>query len=124
MAGPRPDYDCRNSMGAYEDLAEALRHTDAMQDALAALEREPVELLYAICREYEATSQPVPDHHLHISGYFKDLVLRVLLSGGLLERHPGSRLSIYSYKPTSAAMEYYRRLAKESWHPEKTTRPG
>ncbi len=48
-------------MGAYEELIERLRQTDVMQQVLAALEKEPVTLLYAICKEYEASNEPVPD---------------------------------------------------------------
>ena len=106
---------CRENMGAYEDLIERLRQTDVMQQVLAALEKEPVALLYAICKEYEASNNPVPDHHLPIVGYLKEVALRTLLSGGLLERQPGGRLSVYSYTPTSDGIECYRRLENEGW---------
>jgi len=102
-------------MGAYEELIERLRQTDVMQQVLAALDKEPVTLLYAICKEYEASNEPVPDHHLPFSGYLKEVALRTLLSGGLLERQPGGRLSVYSYRPTSDGMECYRRLVREGW---------
>lgn len=102
-------------MGAYEDLIERLRQTDVMHDVLAALEKEPVALLYAICKEYEASNEPVPDHHLAISGYLKEVALRTLLSGGLLERQPGGRLSLYCYRPTSDGIECYRGLVSEGW---------
>jgi hypothetical protein len=55
-------------MGAYDDPIERLRQMDVMQQVLAALEKEPVTLLYAICKEYEASNEPVPDHHLPIFG--------------------------------------------------------
>lgn len=110
-----PRNSCRGNMGAYEDLSEALRQTDAMQAVLAALEKEPITLLYAICAEYKSSKEPVPDHHLHVSGYLKEVALRALLSTGLLERQPGGRLSIYSYKPTPAGIKYYRRLVDEGW---------
>ncbi|MGB2856319.1 MAG: hypothetical protein WBC61_06720, partial [Dehalococcoidia bacterium] len=84
-------------------------YSTAMQAMLAALEKEPVTLLYAICKE------PVPDHHLHVSGYLKEVALRALLSTGLLERQLGGRLSIYSYKPTPAVIKYYRILVDEGW---------
>ncbi len=84
-------------------------YSTAMQAVLAALEKEPITLLYAICAE------PVPDHHLHVSGYLKEVALRALLSTGLLERQPGGRLSIYSYKPTQAGIKYYRILVDEGW---------
>lgn len=102
-------------MGAYEDLIERLRQTDVMQQVLAALEKEPVTLLYAICKEYEASNEPVPDHHLPISGYLKEVAVRTLLSAGLLERQAGGRLSVYSYRPTSDGMECYRRLVGDGW---------
>ncbi len=102
-------------MGAYEELIERLRQTDVMSEVLAELEKEPVRLLYAICKEHEASNAPVPDHRLTISGYLKEVALRTLLSGGLLERQPGGRLSVYSYTPTSDGIECYRRLVNEGW---------
>ncbi len=85
-------------MGAYEDLSEALRQTDAMQAVLAALEKEPITLLYAICAEYKSSKEPVPDHHLHVSGYLKEVALRALLSTGLLERQT---VAGYLFTPTN-----------------------
>ena len=85
----------RENLGAYEDLIETLRQTDVLQQVLAAFEKEPVRLLYAICREYESSKEPVPDHHTPGSGYSKDVALRTLLSAGLLQREPGGRLSVY-----------------------------
>ena len=100
-------------MGAYEDLAQVLRQTQVMQQVLTELEKEPVTLLLAICREYEATKEAVPDHHLHLSGYLGEVAMRVLLEAGLIERQPGRRLSVNSYEPTSAGTEYYRKLKGE-----------
>lgn len=102
-------------MGAYENLVAKLKKTGEMQQVLANLEREPVSLLYAVCKEYETTKEPIPDHHLLVSGYLKEVSLRTLLSAGLLERQPGSRLSLYTYRPTAAGMKYYRNLVSEEW---------
>jgi len=110
-----PNDSCHENMGAYEDLSEVLRQTGVMQQVLAVLEKDPVTLLHAICKEYEASNELVPDHHLHISGYLKDVALRTLLSAGLLERQPGGRSTVYAYKPTSTGIEYYRRLVNEGW---------
>ena len=41
-------------------------YSTAMQAVLAALEKEPITLLYAICAEYKSSKEPVPDHHLHV----------------------------------------------------------
>jgi len=106
---------CWENMGAYEDLIEKLKQTEAVQQVLATLEKEPVTLLHAICKEYEVSNEPVPDHHLLVSGYLKEVALRALLSAGLLERQPGGKLTVHAYKPTSAGMKYYRRLVNEGW---------
>ena len=90
-------------------------YSTAMQAVLAALEKEPITLLYAICAGYKSSKEPVPDHHLHVSGCLKEGALRTLLSTGLLERQPGGRLSIHSYKPTQAGIKYYRILVDEGW---------
>ncbi|HEY49878.1 MAG TPA: hypothetical protein G4O13_07525 [Dehalococcoidia bacterium] len=102
-------------MGAYEDLTERLKQTEVVQQVLSALEEEPVALLQAICGEYAVSNEPVPDHHLPISGYLKEVALRTLLSAGLLQREPGGRLSIYAYRPTAEGMKYYKKLLKDGW---------
>jgi len=106
-------------MGAYADLVRKLRKTEVMREVLASLEREPVALLYAICREYESSGEPVPAHHLRTSGYLTEAALRALVSAGLLQREPGGRLSVYSYRPTSEAMSCYRRLVAEEGSPRQ-----
>jgi len=101
-------------MGAYEDLVETIKQTEAMQQALAGLQEEPVKLLWAICKEYEASNEPVSDHHFHLSGYWGEIALRALLSAGLIEQQSGDRSSIFRYKPTPAGMEHYKRLIRET----------
>ena len=102
-------------MSAFEDFTQAIRQTEIMQQFLADLEKEPVTILLAICREYELRNEAVADHRFHVSGYVGELALQALLSGGLVERLPGGRLSVYSYKPTQTGMEFYRRLKSEGW---------
>ena len=106
---------CSETMGAYEDFIQTTRQTEVMQQVLADLEKEPARLLLAICREYEASNEPVSDHHFHVSGYLGEIALRALVSAGLIERQAGGRFAIYRYKPTSAGMEHYRRLTSEGW---------
>lgn len=110
----RQEY-CWGNMGAHEDLIEKLKQTDVLQQVLGAFEKEPVILLHAICKEYKVSNEPVPDHHLLVSGYLKEVALRALLSAGLMERQPGSKLTVHAYKPTSAGMKYYQRLVNEGW---------
>jgi hypothetical protein len=99
-------------MGAYEDLTERLRQTDAVQQVLASLDKEPIAIFNAICSKYEATGQPVPSHHFITTGHIREVALRSLLEAGLLEQQPGKRLSIYSYSPTPEGMKYYKKLAR------------
>jgi hypothetical protein len=101
-------------MGAYEDLVQTIKQTEVMQQALAGLQEEPVKLLRAICKEYEASNEPVSDHHFHLSGYWGEIALRALLSAGLIEQQSGDRSSIFRYKPTPAGMEHYKRLIRET----------
>jgi hypothetical protein len=84
-----------------------------MQALLSNLEREPAKLLAAICREYEANNNPVPDHHLSLAGYFGEAMLRVLVSADLVTREPGDRLFLYSYKPTETGLRFYKAMLNE-----------
>ena len=57
-----------------------------MQALLESLDEEPAKLLGTICREYEATNRTVPDHHLHLAGYFGEAMLRALVSANLVTK--------------------------------------
>jgi hypothetical protein len=100
-------------MGAFEDFTAVVKKTETMQALLSNLEREPAKLLAAICREYEATNKPVPDHHLSLAGYFGEAMLRVLVSANLVTREPGDRFFLYSYKPTETGLRFYKAMLNE-----------
>jgi len=100
-------------MGGFEDFIEVVKQTETMQSLLQGLEREPAKLLAVICREYEATSKAVPDHHLNLSGYFGEAVLRALVSANLITREREDRFALYVYKPTEAGLRYYRAMLDE-----------
>lgn len=100
-------------MGAFEDFIEVVKRTDTMEALFLSLEKEPAKLLAAICREYEATSKAVPDHHLNLSGYFGEAILRALVSANLVTREREDRFALYGYKPTDAGLKYYRGMLDE-----------
>ena len=87
-----------------------------MQHMLQSLEREPAQILGSICQEYEKINQPVPDHHLHLSGYIGEASLRALTSAGLVKAEPGGRLSLFQYKPTKKGMEQYKHLLDDGFY--------
>ena len=100
-------------MGAFEDFIDLIKQTETMQALLQNLEREPAKLLDTICREYEATSKAVPDHHLNLAGYFGEAMLRALVSANLITREREDRFSLYGYKPTEMGLKYYKAMLKE-----------
>jgi hypothetical protein len=100
-------------MGAFEDFVEAVKQTETMQALLQSLEKEPAKLLAVICREYEVTNKAVPDHHLNLSGYFGEAILRALVSANLITREREDRFALYVYKPTEAGLKYYRAMLDE-----------
>jgi hypothetical protein len=100
-------------MGAFEDFVEVIKKTETMQALFQGLEREPAKLLAAICREYEATNKAVPDHHLNLSGYFGEAILRALVSANLVTREREDRFALYGYKPTEAGLKCYRAMLDE-----------
>ena len=100
-------------MAVFEDFVALIGKTETMQSLFHSLEEEPAKLLGAICQEYEATSKAVPDHHLHLAGYFGEAMLRALLSANLITKELGDRFSLYSYKPTEAGLNYYKGMLNE-----------
>ena len=100
-------------MGVFQDFVAVINKPETMQALLKSLEEEPAKLLGSICREYESTGKPVPDHHLHLSGYFGEAILRALVSADLITRNPGDRFALYSYKPTKAGINYYEGMLAE-----------
>jgi hypothetical protein len=100
-------------MGAFEDFVEVVKQTETMQALLQSLEKEPAKLLAVICREYEVTNKAVPDHHLNLSGYFGEAILRALVSASLIAREREDRFALYVYKPTEAGLKYYRAMLDE-----------
>jgi hypothetical protein len=100
-------------MDAFEDFVDVVKQTETMQAVFQSLEREPAKLLAAICREYEATSKAVPDHHLNFGGYFGEAILRALVSANLVTKEREDRFALYGYKPTEAGLKYYRAMLKE-----------
>jgi hypothetical protein len=97
-------------MSAQQDFIALIQGTQTMQEVLRALETEPIRLLGNICQEYEKTGQPVPDHHIHPSGYVGEVSLRALVAAGMVKLKPGRRFSLYEYEPTPEGLEHYKRL--------------
>ena len=100
-------------MGAFEDFVIEIKKTETMQALFRSLEEEPAKLLGNICQEYETTAKAVPDHHLHLAGYFGEALLRALVSANLLTKEPGDRFSLYAYKPTETGLNYYKGMFAE-----------
>ena len=100
-------------MGVFEDFVAEIRGTETMQALLESLEEEPAKLLSAICKEYEATNRAVPDHHLLLTGYFGEAMLRVLLSANLITRERGDRFSLWDFRPTEVGLKYCKAMLDE-----------
>jgi len=103
-------------MSAIDDFTALLETTEVMKQVLKSLKEEPAHLLGNICREYQRTGQPVPDHRLHFVGYMGEAALKALLSAGLIQRQTGGRLSLYCYEPTSEGFEQYERLKADNFY--------
>ncbi|MEA3442139.1 MAG: hypothetical protein U9R04_01415 [Chloroflexota bacterium] len=100
-------------MSAFEDFLAVAKKTDTMQSLLQNLEEGPARLLYSICKEYEATHELVPDHHLNLTGYFGEAMLRVLLSANMVTRESGGRFFLYGFTPTETGLGYYKAMLAE-----------
>jgi len=85
-----------------------IRQTDTMQELVRSLDEEPWRLLSGICRRYEATGRPVPDHYLQLTGFFGETMLRVLSQANLVECRSGGRESLLVYEPTAEGLQLWR----------------
>lgn len=99
-------------MSAFEDFVAEVKKTETMQALLQSLEKGPAKLLGSICKEYEATNRAVPDHHLNLTGYFGEAVLRALVSANLITKERGE-FSLYAYEPTERGLELYKGMLDE-----------
>jgi hypothetical protein len=100
-------------MTSLQDFTVLIKQTETMQALMQSLVEEPTKLLNNICREYETTNNPVPDHHFNLTGYFGEAVLRILLSANLIARETGGGISLYVYKPTEEVLKYYHDMLEE-----------
>jgi len=100
-------------MSIYEDFVDTVNKTDTMKSFYRNLEQEPIKLLGSICKEYEETQKAVPAHHLNLAGYFSEVLLRALVSAGLVTKDPEDRYSLYGYTPTETGLKYYKGMLNE-----------
>ena len=100
-------------MDVFEDFIAEVKKTETMQDLLKNLEEGSAKLLSSICLEYESTNKAVPDHHLNLTGYFSEVMLRVLVSANMITKELGGRFSLYIYKPTETGLNYYKSMLAE-----------
>ncbi len=105
-----------HKVSAIDDFTNLLESTEVMKQVLKSLKEEPAHLLGTICREYQRTSQLVPDHRLFSTGYMGEVALKALLSAGLIKRQSGERLSLYSYEPTPEGLKQCERLKDDGFY--------
>lgn len=103
-------------MSAIDDFSALLETTEVMQQVLRSLKEEPAHLLREICREYQRTGQPVPDHRLNPTGYLGEAAVKALLSARLINRQSGGTTSLYCYEPTPEGLEQYERLEADGFY--------
>lgn len=103
-------------MSALDDFAIIIEGTSVMQQMARSLREEPARLLCDICREYEATGQPVPDHHVNLVGFLGEASLRALVMAGLILEKSGSWTSLYCYEPTAEGIKQYTVLKASGFY--------
>ena len=100
-------------MSVLDEFVDRIHQTDAMQELVRSLDEEPTALLIRVCSKYEELGRPVPDHYLQMTGYFGEIMLRVLIQARMISRQAGGRGSIYAYEPTADGLELHRRMREE-----------
>ncbi len=103
-------------MSAINDFAALLEDTDVMKQLFKSVKEEPAHLLGDICREYQETGKPVPDHHLQFFGYLGEAALKALLAAKLIRQEPVRTLSLYCYEPTKEGLEQYEKLKADGFY--------
>lgn len=102
-------------MSAIDEFFALLETTEIVKYMMRSLREEPAQLLSDICRGFESTGRPVPDHQLHIGGYMGEAAIKALVSAGLVQREPGGIVSTYSYRPTEVGRKHWERLKAEGF---------
>jgi len=87
-----------------------IQETETIKQVIRNLREEPAYLLGNICRQYEKTGHPVPEHQLNITGYLGEVSFKALLAAGLISQQPGGRICLYCYEPTQNELGQYRNL--------------
>lgn len=120
LAAPSPQQieKVNHKMGALDDFFALLEPTEVMQQVIRSLKEEPAHLLGDICREYERTGKPVPDHHLNLVGYLGEASLKALISAELVRQQPGGTLALYCYEPTAKGIKQCEELKAGGFYQE------
>lgn len=100
-------------MTVYQEFGARIRETDTMRELIRSLDEEPARLLQRICSRYEETGRPVADHNLQLTGYFGELMLRVLVRAHYVDRIPGGRGALNAYQPTQDGLDTYHSMLQE-----------
>ncbi len=100
-------------MSAYDEFVALVDNTDVMKEMLKSFRERLVHFLGDVCREFQRTGQPVPDHHLHFAGYLGETTIKALVAAGLIKRQAGGRISLYSYEPTPEGLAHFEKLKAE-----------
>jgi hypothetical protein len=98
---------------AYKEFLREIRKTEVIDFVTKSLEQEPVRLFGIICRTYEKTGQPVPDHQIHPSGYVGEVAMKALVSAGLIRSLPGQRQALFLYEPTEQGLRIFKQMSSE-----------
>jgi len=103
-------------MSAIDEFTTLMENTEVMKQVFRSIREEPAYRLRDICREYARTGNPVPDHRLQLFGYMGEMAIKALLSAGLVARHSGGTLSLYTYEPTAEGLRHYAGLRDEGFY--------
>ncbi|MGD2065329.1 MAG: hypothetical protein PVI95_02650 [Dehalococcoidia bacterium] len=102
-------------MSAIDDFARLIEATNVGKQILNSLKEEPARLLSRICREYNKTGTPVPDHNVGLYGFMGEAAIAALVSAGLIRKQPGGRTSLYCYEPTAEGISQYEKLKADAF---------
>ena len=101
-------------MTSYKNFSSIVQQTDVVQRVVDDLVIESAQILREVVKKFEATGEPIGDHHLPSSGYFAEVILRALVEAGQIEEVSSEGTgSLHRFKPTRKGNASYKKLKKE-----------
>lgn len=102
-------------MAAYDDFTKTLKNTDVVKGIMKDLVFEAAQTLRDVSKKFDDTGDATGDHHLPVSPFFGEVIIKALLETGQIEEvvSEGSG-SLHQFKPTKKGSTLNKKITKEN----------